>query len=82
MHWNFGDRDPAGKGLERFLSVDVVQLMLRGEKARGLQGASDSAFAIENPNANCTIGEAMHSDFVASEPATIRGASIRVGRST
>ena len=71
MRWNFGERAPAGNGPERFLSVDVVQLMLRGAKPAGLRGANDAAFTIESPASRCVVGAAMHSSFVASEPATI-----------
>ena len=71
MRWNFGRRAQGADGLERFLSVDVVQLMLRGEKPVGLRGANDAAFTIENPAPHCVVGAAMHSSFVASEPATV-----------
>ena len=71
MRWNFGYRAPEAEGPERFLSVDVVQLMLRGEKPRGLRGANDVAFSIDNPSKRCVVGAAMHSSFVASEPAML-----------
>ena len=71
MRWNFGGRAPGSKGPERFLSVDVVQLMLRGDKPAGLRGANDAAFTVENPAGQCLVGAAMHSAFVASEPATV-----------
>src|SRR5262245_20476566 len=71
MRWNFGKRAPDAEGPERFLSADVVQLMLRGVKPAGLRGANDAAFTIENPATHCEVGAAMHSSFVASEPATI-----------
>jgi len=71
MRWNFGERVPEAEGPKRFLSVDIAQLMLRGEKPAGLRGANDAAFTIENPAKDCTVGAAMHSSFVASEPGSI-----------
>src|SRR5262245_5579430 len=71
MRWNFGERPPGSDGPQRFLSVDVAQLMLRGGKPAGLSGANDAAFTIENPSQHCSVGAAMHSSFVASEPATL-----------
>ena len=73
MRWHYGRRGPRGEGPERFLNVDVAQLMLRGRKPERLEGASDGAFTIENPQSGCIVGEAMHSSFVAGEPATLRG---------
>lgn len=73
MHWSFGHRGPDGAGPERFVSVDVAQLMLRGRKPQGLRGADDGAFTIENPDTGCVVGAAMRSGFVASEPGRLRG---------
>jgi hypothetical protein len=73
MHWNFGRRDPGGAAPQRFLSVDVAQLMLRGHKPAALEGADDAAFTIADSGRDCVVGAAMHSRFVASEPALLGG---------
>jgi hypothetical protein len=74
MRWSTRHREPAEEGPRRSLTVDVVQLMLRGRKPEGLGGADDAAFTVRNPaRGGCTVGAAMHSGFVASEPATVGG---------
>lgn len=74
MRWMASHRGPGQQGPRRSLSVDVVQLMLRGERPAGLEGADDAAFTVREPErGHCRVGAAMHSDFVASEPATIGG---------
>ncbi len=74
MRWATRHRGPAETGPRRSLSVDVVQLMLRGRKPNALGGAEDALFTIRNPaGGDCTVGAAMHSGFVASGPATVGG---------
>jgi hypothetical protein len=74
MRWSTRHRGPEEPGPRRSLSVDVVQLMLRGKKPQGLGGADDAAFTVRNPaGGRCTVGAAMHSTFVASGPATVGG---------
>ena len=74
MRWTTRHRGPAEQGPKRSLSVDVVQLMLRGHKPQGLGGADDAVFTVRNPEkGNCIVGAAMHSTFVASGPATVGG---------
>lgn len=74
LRWATSYRGAQEAGPKRSLSVDVVQLMLRGHKPAGLDGADDAAFTVRNPaNGRCTVGAAMHSTFVASEPATVGG---------
>lgn len=74
LRWSTRHREPAEEGPRRSLSVDVVQLMLRGNRPQGLGGADDAAFTVRNPaNGHCTVGSAMHSTFVASGPSTVGG---------
>jgi hypothetical protein len=74
MRWATRHRGPSETGPRRSLSVDVVQLMLRGKKPKALGGADDAPFTIRNPaQGGCTVGAAMHSRFVASGPATVGG---------
>lgn len=74
MRWTTRHRAPAEQGPRRSLSVDVVQLMLRGHKPQGLGGADDAAFTVRNPEkGGCIVGAAMHSTYVASGPATVGG---------
>ena len=74
MRWATRPRGAEEAGPKRSLSVDVVQLMLRGQKPKGLGGADDEAFIVRNPDhGRCTVGAAMRSSFVASEPATVGG---------
>lgn len=74
LRWATKHRAGNEEGPKRSLSVDVVQLMLRGEKPQGLGGADDAAFTVRNPDhGRCTVGAAMHSNFVASSPATVGG---------
>jgi hypothetical protein len=74
VRWATRRRGAEEAGPKRSLSVDVVQLMLRGQKPAGLGGADDAAFIVRNPGkGNCTVGAAMHSTFVASGPATVGG---------
>jgi len=73
MRWQVRHRGAEEAGPKRSLNVDVVQLMLRGRKPDGLQGADDAAFAITNAKSGCVVGAAMHSTYVASDPARIGG---------
>jgi hypothetical protein len=74
MRWATRRRGVAEEGPKRSLSVDVVQLMLRGRKPEALGGADDAAFTVRNPaDGRCAVGAAMHSTFVASGPATVGG---------
>jgi hypothetical protein len=74
LRWAARHHDPEAQGPRRSLSVDVVQLMLDGRKPAGLQGADDAAFTVRNSErGGCTVGAAMHSSFVASDPATVDG---------
>lgn len=74
IRWSTRHREPAEEGPRRSLSVDVVQLMLHGQKPQGLGGADDAAFTVRNPaNGRCIVGAAMRSDFVAGGPATVGG---------
>lgn len=73
LRWQVRHRGADEAGPKRALNVDVVQLMLRGRKPRGLRGADDAAFAITNAKSGCFVGAAMHSTYVASAPATIAG---------
>jgi hypothetical protein len=74
MRWTTRRRGAEEEGPKRSLSVDVVQLMLRGRKPQDLGGADDAAFTVRNPRkGRCTVGAAMHSTYVASMPATVGG---------
>ena len=73
MHWSMRHRGANEAGPKRSLNVDTVQLMLKGRKPQGLQGAYDGAFTITDGKSGCVVGAAMHSEFVASNPATIEG---------
>jgi hypothetical protein len=73
MRWQVRHRGAEEIGPKRSLNVDVVQLMLRGRKPHALQGADDAAFTITNAKSGCVVGAAMHSTYVASEPARIAG---------
>jgi len=74
VHWATRRRGPGEEGPQRSLSVDVVQLMLEGRKPEALGGADDAAFVIRQPEqGSCRVGAAMHSDFIASPPATVGG---------
>jgi len=73
MRWQVRHRGADEIGPKRALNVDVVQLMLRGRKPQGLKGADDAAFTVTNANSGCVVGAAMHSTYVASDPAMISG---------
>lgn len=73
MRWQVRHRSADEVGPKRALNVDVVQLMLRGRKPQGLRGADDAAFTIANAKGGCVVGAAMHSTYVASDPATMGG---------
>ena len=64
MRWQARHRGAEEAGPKRSLNVDVVQLMLRGRKPHGLQGADDAAFTITNAKSGCVVGAAMHSTYV------------------
>ena len=73
LRWQARHRGAEEAGPERSLNVDVVQLMLRGRKPHGLSGADDAAFTITNAKSGCVVGAAMHSTYVASDPARTAG---------
>jgi hypothetical protein len=71
--WAVKERPAQETGPSAVFRANVYQVIVDGAKPQDLTGAANAALEVINPSADCTIGDAASSAFVASRPKRIDG---------